>query len=164
MNREFKLTHQKELTEDEKYLDSCARNLSANGINSLKKYRLCEIAMRLRTGYYYRQDSESTAPLTLTQMLEAAQAKGILWTNKWPTKSGWYPATHIRNVNNKAKTYKDKPWAGSWLSYINVDTLTMSETIHYGAVPFDSTDILALPQPLAKVSELVIAEPWWLQS
>ena len=87
--------------------------------------------------------------LTPTQMLEAAQAKGIKWTKKWPRLSGWYPADCKKDA--------------SWLRLVDVKKRTISGPARYACDEFAAA-LIGSVLTQTNYSEIYFAKPWWVQS
>ena len=145
MSQEFKPTHAYKYPNILNLLNKKLEKLSEKKIANE-----CCIYVDINNLVYYCRDAQVTPILTPTQMLEAAQAKGIEWTKKWPKVSGWYPASMVKDA--------------LLLRYIDVEACFVSAGIHYAADhQFIEKNRYKL-FPKDSYDDLYFAEPWWVQS
>ena len=86
--------------------------------------------------------------LTPTQMLEAAQAKGIVWTKEWPKVSGW----HVCDFAGRSGI----------LRWVDVDKKTISIPVSYRCCEIQAAQEATTLSGL-KNSDFSFAKPWWVQ-
>ena len=143
MNQEFKPTHTV-IHSGEQAMFLCPDPLCED---TSIVYREDSIGLLSLVSYYNKSLLPIPAQLTPKQMLEAAQAKGIKWTKKWPKVSGWYPVDHEKDA--------------LWLRWVDVDKRTISMPILYC-----SDEITAMARATCltctKYSDIYFAEPWWV--
>ena len=96
--------------------------------------------------YYF---IEPTPQLTPAQMLEAAKAKGIKWTKKWPKVSGWHVCDWARRAQ--------------MLRWVDVDKRTISLPASYSTNKLKAAE-LALSVASVRNSAFSFSKPWWVQS